>query len=139
VITLSGETEAREQVVSDVTGLVQLTFEWRLNQPVGSLVGRLHIANSSQSQAAVGPPFQLGLAGTAGQRFVRPTGTLPSGAPYLDLTDAVASQLGAGNPLRPGETVTIDGVEIFSPGRLAPPASVWSLWGARGAVPTGDN
>ncbi len=138
-VTLSGETEAREQLISDATGLVQLMFEWRLNQPVGSLLGRLRIENARQSQAAVGPPFQLGLDSTPGRRFVRPTGTLPNGLPYLDITEAVAAQLGAGNPLRPGESVTIDGIEIYSAGRLAPPASVWSLWGSRTSAPTPEN
>ncbi len=135
-ITLSGETDPREQFVSDLTSQIQLTFEWRLNQPAGSLVGRLRIENRSGSQAAAGPPFQLGLDSTAGRRFVRPGGTLPNGLPYLDITDAVAGQLGAGNPLPPGQSVTIDGVEIYTAGRLAPPATVWSLWGTRVAAPS---
>lgn len=134
-ITLSGETDPREQVISDLTSQVRLTFEWRLNQPVGSLLGRLRIENTSESGAAVGPPFLLGLESTAGRRYVRPGGTLPNGIPYFDLTAAVAGQLGAGNPLPPGQAVTVDGVEIYSAGRLAPPDSVWSLWGSRVAAP----
>ncbi len=138
-VTLSGEADPREQVVSDLTSQIQLTFEWRLNQPVGSLLGRLRIENTSESQAAFGPPFQLGLDSTAGRRFVRPSGTLANGVPYLDITDAVAGQLGAGNPLPPGQSVTIDGVEIYTAGRLAPPLSVWSLWGTRVAAPSTAN
>lgn len=138
-VTFSGAADPREQVVNDLTGLVQLSFEWRLNPPVGSLLGHLRIQNTSDSQISLGPPFQLGLQSTAGRRFVRPTGTLDNGVPYLDITDKVMSQLGAATTLLPGQAVTIDGVEVYTAGRLAPPSNVWSLWGTRLAAPSPGN
>jgi hypothetical protein len=130
-ITLSGEADARAQTITEITGLVQLRFEWRLNQPVGSLIGRLRILNDANSGAAFGPPFQLGLQSSTNLYYVRPTGHLENGTPYLDLTEAVAEKLGAGAALQPGQEVIVDGVEVFSAGRAAPPASAWSLWATR--------
>jgi hypothetical protein len=134
-VTFSGEADRRQQLVTDLTSLVSLRFEWRLNQPVGSLLGRLRLQNRPDSQTPLGPPFQLGLQSSTSLYYVRPTGRLDNGTPYLDLTDAVATQLGAGNTLLPGQEVTLDNVEIYSAGRLAPPPGVWSLWGTRLTAP----
>lgn len=134
-VTFSGEADRRQQLVTDLTSLVSLRFEWRLNQPAGSLLGRLRLQNLPASQGPVGPPFQLGLQSSANLYYVRPSGRLDNGTPYLDLTEAVAAQLGAGNALLPGREITLDNIEIYSAGRLAPPPTVWSLWGTRLTAP----
>jgi hypothetical protein len=113
---------------ANVTALAGLNFQWRLNHPTGWLIGTLTITNLPGGSASFGAPFQLGLPASTNYWLARPAGTLPDGVPYVELTPAVEAVLGAGGVLAPGQTVTVDGVEVYSRDRSAPPRNLFELW-----------
>ena len=119
--------------LANVTAQAGLNFQWRLYQPGGWLIGRLSITNQSGG-VSFGSPFQLGLFSSTNYWLAHPaSGTVGSGAPYVDLTAALEAALAAQgrSVLGPGQAVTVDGVEVYSRDRSAPPTSLFELWAAQ--------
>lgn len=125
-----GYQSTSAQEFGDATALVSLNFTWRLKQTTGSLLGTVTITNLPTSGVTLSAPFRLGFPATATTNFwlAQPVGTLPNGLPYVDLTSGVST--GApGGQLAPGQRVVlVDGVEIYSRNRSAPPPSLFQLW-----------
>lgn len=114
------------QELADVTALASLKFTWRLKPSTGSLIGTLTITNLPSSVAALGSPFRVGFPTSTNFWYAHPEGTLDNELPYVDLTSGVTAQ--TGDALSPGESAVVDGIEIFSRNRSAPPTSLFRLW-----------
>jgi len=116
--------------LANVTALAGLNFQWRLNQPTGWLIGTLTITNLPSGGASLAAPFQLGLPASTNYWLAHPGGTLDDGVPSLDLSTRVGTALQAQgrSALAPGQTVTVDGVEVYSRDRSAPPTGLFELW-----------
>jgi hypothetical protein len=113
----------------DVSALTGLGIQWRLKQSTGSLIGTLSITNLPASGLTLAAPFQLGFPTSTNYWLAHPVGTLDNGLPYVNVSTGVVAQAGADGVLSPGErVVVVDGVEIYSRNRSAPPTSLFKLW-----------
>lgn len=129
LITLSGQAQTNgvSSIFGDSAGLANLSFTWRLKPSTGSLIGTLTITNLPASGKVLSAPFQLGFPTSTNFWLAHPTGTLGNGLPYLDLTAGVTAGAGGGT-LSPGQKVVVDGIEVFSRNRSAPPTGMFQLW-----------
>ena len=129
VITFSGQAQTNElnAVFGDSSGLASLGLTWRFKPSTGSLIGTLTITNLPASGKTFTPPFQLGFPASTNFWFAHPAGTLGNGAQYVDLTPGVTA-VTAGGTVSSGQIVVVDGIELFSRNRSAPPLGLFQLW-----------
>ena len=119
---------AGPQSLADVTALASLNFQWRLKASTGSLIGKLTVTNLPLSTATLREPFRLGFPTSTNFWYAHPSGNLDNGLPYVEITAEVTAQAGPDAALSPGEAVVVDGIEVFSRNRSAPPLSLFQLW-----------
>jgi hypothetical protein len=105
---------------------------WTLDPATGALVCSLVIGNNTGSPKTLNQKFYFVLPSSATVKLANPTGILPDGTPYLDITAQVEAALpGVGNGdlnLDPGEQVTISGIEIYSADRSIPQGFIFAMW-----------
>ncbi len=120
---------AGSEVFGDVSGLVQFGITWRLKASTGTLLGTLSLTNLPPSGVTLSAPFQMGLPTSTNFWLARPVGTLANSVPYVNITTGVVAQAGSDGVLSPGErVVVVDGIEIYSRNRTAPPLSLFQFW-----------
>jgi hypothetical protein len=118
-------------VFTNTTSLVQFGLTWRLNTSAGTLIGTLHLTNPPTAGVNLRAPVQIGFPSSTNYYLVHPVGNLPSGLPYVDLSAVFAAQLGSGGQLAPGARISLDGVEVYSRDRSAPPKASFEIWATR--------
>jgi hypothetical protein len=96
------------------------------------LVGTLTLSNASTNSAVFGPPFYLAMAPSTNYWFGSPSGTLPNGWPYLDLTAGITNTpAGVNGNLEPGEQTVVGAICVHSRLGLPPPESLFQIWAQR--------
>ncbi len=114
----------------NITAELQLGIDWTLNRPAGSLLGTLTITNPVENGRAYLPAYRFGLTSVLA-RYVRPSGILNDGTPYVDLTAAVTSANGAAS-MEPGQRIILtNAIEVFATARVAPPINNFSFFARR--------
>ena len=114
----------------NVTAELQLGLTWSLNRSAGSLLGTLSVTNPVENGRAYLPAYRLGLTSDQ-SRYLRPSGILKDGTPYLDLTAAVSAAIGA-ESMEPGQHIVLtNAVEVFAAARVAPPLTNFSFFARR--------
>jgi len=124
-----GETITPD-VFTNVTHMLQepLFSDWQLNRQTGTLFGKLTIHNANApGGASFIEPFWCAFDVDNDRRFMNPTGTLANDDEYLNVTVQVKAAL-SDDQLDPGESVTVDNIEIYMRYRTPPPDSAFSVW-----------
>ncbi len=119
------------RIFTNVSAGVSMKFtSLTLNRRTGTLFGTLRIINTGQT--ILSAPFWYALKSSTSCRLVHPTGSLPGGYQYLDISGRMAAALPRiGNldaSLNPGETVYVSGIEIYSRTRQIPAGLLYALW-----------
>jgi hypothetical protein len=117
--------------MKDVSASVGTSFtSWALDRNTGLVIGTLQLQNNGS--LLLTQPFWYAVQPSPEYQLMNPTGTLPDGTPYLDITAQVHAALpGVGNgdlTLNPGETVAIPGITFYSRARTPPAGFVFSVW-----------
>lgn len=117
----------------DVTGVTSNSFpEWRLSRQTGTFFGTLRMANRPDSGKRLQDRFWYAVQSNSNLRLMHPTGTLPDGKQYIDITAQVLAALpGVGNGdlvLDPGEAVLVADIEFYSRDRSEPSGFAFAVW-----------
>lgn len=117
----------------DVTGVTETSFpQWFLSRQTGTYFGTLRLANKADSGKLLRDKFWYAIESSSDLRLMQPTGTLPDGKQYIDITAQVLAALpGVGNGdlvLDPGEAVLIPNIEFYSRDRSIPTGFAFAIW-----------
>ena len=113
--------------------------DWAADASTGALVGALTVSNDATSRKTLKAPFWYALTGTESVRLAQVDGYTVEGDAYVDITEKVEAALLARygrTTMLPGESVTVDGIQIYTADRTQPElTALWALW----ADPPGED
>ena len=106
--------------------------DWTADASTGALSGSLTVSNDTTSRKTLKAPFWYALTDTATVRLAQVDGYTVEGDAYVDITAKVEAALLARygrTTMLPGESVTIEGVQIYTADRTQPElTALWALW-----------